>query len=139
MWIIGLLFFSGTIWSLYLKLFRHDTSVTTGLIIVLFGISAFVFFIAALASVKKKDHYFIIDADKISYRYGLVFPKHRNHNWSGIKEIIMQYNLRQAIIISEDDKKKIINLNWINRTSSKIILKHLYYTARKKDIPISKT
>ncbi len=138
LWIIGLLFFSGAIWSLYLKLFKHDTSVTAGLIVVLCAISAFVFFIAALASAKKKDHYFNIGDDIISYRYGLVFAKHRCHNWSEIKEIIMQYNLRRAIVIKEDDKKRIINLNWINRSSSKVILKHLYYTARKKGIAISK-
>lgn len=139
LWIIGLLFFSGAIWSLYLGLYMHDTSVTAGLIVVLFAISAFIFFIATLASVKKKDHYFIIDANKMSYRYGLIFPKHRSHNWSEIKEIIIQYKLRKATIITGDDKQKIINLNWINHSSARAILKHLYYTARKKDISISKT
>lgn len=138
LWLIGLLFLSGTFWSLYLKLYKHDTSVTTVLIIVLFGISAFVFFIASLASVKKKDHYFNIDDSTISYRYGLVFSKSRSHSWPEIKEIIIHYNLRKATIITGDDKKKSINLNWINRSSSSVILKHIYYSARKKGIPVSK-
>ncbi|MDZ7740047.1 MAG: hypothetical protein U5K32_13495 [Bacteroidales bacterium] len=139
LWIIGLLFFSGAIWSLYLKLYKDDSSVTAGLIVVLFAISSFIFFIAALASVKKKNHYFIIDNDRISYRYGLVFSKQRSLNWSEIKEIIIQYNLRKATIITGDDKQKFINLNWINHSSARAILKHLYYTARKKNISISKT
>lgn len=138
LWAIGLLFLSGAIWSLYLELFKHDTSVTAGLIIVLFAISAFIFFIASLASLNREDHYFIIDNDKISYRYGLLFSKHRTHNWPEVKEIIIQYNLRKATIITADGKRKIINLNWINRTGSKIILKHLYYTSRKIGIPITK-
>lgn len=138
LWIIGLLFFISTLWSLYLKLWAHDTSVTTGLIIILFLISAFLCFIASLASARKEDHYFNINHDEISYRYGLMFSKQRKHTWEEIKEIIIRYNLRKAIIINVNDNKKTINLNWINKTSAKTILKHLYYISRKKGIPISK-
>lgn len=139
LWIAGTLFLAGGLWNIYMKVVKHDETVQVGLTIALFTISAFIFFLATLASVRKRNHFFYVNSDSISYRYGLLFPRHRSHNWSDIKEVIMKYNQRKAIFVLNNDKQVVINLNWIQRTNSKIILKHIYYESRNRGLPVRKT
>lgn len=138
LWVLASLFALGGAWDLYLKLIKHDYSAQIGLTVILFAISGFIFFIAVLASVTRKDHYFKVDNDHISYRYGLIFARQHSYNWSEIKNIIMRYKERKAILVLENGKQETINLNWVKRTNSTTILKHIYYLSKKLNIPVTR-
>ncbi|MBS0009924.1 MAG: hypothetical protein KFF49_00840 [Bacteroidales bacterium] len=136
LWILGTLFLTGALWSLYVRLAKIDESAEPGLILVLFLISAFIYFIALLATVQKKSHFFHVDEDMISYRYGFFFPGYHKHKWEDISEIIMKYDQRTAMLILNNGKHISINLKWIQKSSSQLILKHIYYTAQNKNLPV---
>jgi len=138
LWIVGSLFLFGGLWDLYMKLVKHDGTVQVGLTVALFGISAFIFFIAILASGRKRKHFFNVNNESISYRFGLLFPRQRSHKWSDIKEVLMIYRQRKAILVLDNGKKEVLNLNWIQRTNSKIILKHIYYASRIRGLQVKK-
>ena len=136
LWVVATMFLLGGLWDIYMRLVKDDTSVSPGLTVTLFTISAFVFFLAMLASFQKKQHYFNVNNEEISYRYGLIFPSLQNHKWSEIKEIIIKYTQRKVILVMKNKKHVTINLNWIQRTNSKIILKHIYYSSRSIGLPV---
>ncbi len=138
LWIVGSMFLLGGLWSLYMIVVRNDASIRPGLPVVLFLLSAFVFFIAALASFRKRKQFFHVDDETISYQYGLISSRHHSYHWSDIKKLIMKYNQRKAILILNNDKQIVINLNWIQKTRSQIILKHLYSASKDKGLPLSR-
>jgi hypothetical protein len=138
LWIVGSMFLIGGLWSLYMLVVKQDSSIRPGLPVVLFLLSGFVFFVAALASFRKKKHFFHVDDDTISYRYGLISSRYRSCNWADIKKIIIKYNQRKAILILNNDKHILVNLNWIQKTSSQVILKHLYAASKNKGLAIAR-
>ncbi len=138
LWIVGSMFLLGGLWSLYMIVAKNDTSIRPGLPVVLFLLSAFVFFVAALASFRKRKQFFHVDDETISYSYGLISSRHRSYKWADIKKLIMKYNQRKAILILNNDKQITINLNWIQKTSSQIILKHLYSASKDKGLPLTR-
>lgn len=138
LWIVGSMFLIGGLWALYMRLVKHDTSVQPGLTVVLLVLSAFMFFVAALATFRKRKHFFYVNDEAISYRYGLVSSSYHSYNWSEIKKVIMKYNQRKAILILNNDKHVTINLNWIQKTNSQIILKHIYFASKNKGLPLTK-
>ena len=56
-----------------------------------FGISLIVGIISAFATIKRKDLFFLIDEDKIEFRYGLIRPKKYTFLWENIKEMVMPH------------------------------------------------
>jgi len=138
LWIVGSMFLLGGIWSLYMIAAGNDSTIRPGLPVVLFLLSAFVFFVAALASFRKSKQFFHVDDETISYRYGLISSRHHSHNWSDIQKVIIKYNQRKAILMLNNNKQVTINLNWIQKTSSQIILKHLYSASKERGIHLSR-
>lgn len=139
LWIVGSMFLAAGIWAIYMRFVKKDSSIQPGLTVVLFALSAFLFFIASLASFRKREHFFYVDNETITYRYGLISSRHQSYNWSEIKKIVMKYNQRKAILVFNNDKQVTINLNWINKSNSQIILKHIYYASKYKGLPVTRT
>ena len=136
LWIVATLFLGIGIWDLYLNLVKHDTSVNAGLTVVLFTISVFMYFIALLATLKRKEHYFKITNNSISYRYGLLFPKHHDHSWEKIEKVRIPKDAKKTILVLKTGKDEHINLTWVEKNNARIIRRHIYYSAKKRSIPI---
>jgi hypothetical protein len=103
-----------------------------------FGISLIVGIVAAFATIKRKDLFFLIDDDKIEFRYGIFRPKKYSFAWPDLKEIIMPHKERKAKLFMKDGSSFIIDLSWLQRKKSTLIRKHLYHTANTKNIKIVK-
>ena len=103
-----------------------------------FGISLLVGLIAAFATIKRKDLYFLIDDEKIEFRYGLLRPKKYLFLWTEIKEISMPHKERKVKVLFHDGSSYIIDLSYLQRKKSTLIRKHLYIAARDKNINIIK-
>jgi hypothetical protein len=103
-----------------------------------FGISLIVGLFAFFATIKRSDLYFLVDEDKIEFRYGLISPKKYSFIWNNIKEITMPQRERKIKVDFRDGTFFIINLSWIQRKKSTIIRKHIYHAAREKNLNVVK-
>ena len=74
LWGFAGLFFLAGVYILLISLVFGHKSITPVLSIAPFGISIVVSIIAALATIKRKDLFFLIDNDKIEFRYGIFKP-----------------------------------------------------------------
>lgn len=119
-WIIAILTALVAAWDSYLKFFKHDASADLGLTFTLYGITIFLFSIAILATIKRKEHFFKVDREKISYHYGLIFPSHKTFEWSEIKKVYMPPHSKNAVLILHNDKDVHINLTWVEKISREI-------------------
>lgn len=137
-WIIAILAALMTAWDSYLKFFKHDTYADLGLTFSLYGVTIFLFAIAILSTKKRKEHFFKIDRENISYHYGLIFPSHRSYAWTEIKKVYMPTHSKNTVLILNNDKPVHINLTWVERNKSRIIRKHIYYTAKERGIDLIK-
>lgn len=138
LWIFASFFFLGSIWLIFRNVVLGDKSIEINVTLVPLAISLVVGIIAAMASFKRKDHYFVIDEEKISFRYGLVKPVKHLFKWDDIKEIHFPHKERKALLIFKDSSSIIVNLTWLERKKSSHIRKHLFYMAKEKNINIVK-
>ncbi|HUS85756.1 MAG TPA: hypothetical protein VMW76_00830 [Bacteroidales bacterium] len=138
LWIAASLFALIGFWDLYLKIFKHDSNASFGLTIVLFSISGFIFFIAFLASLKHKEHFFKVDNEIISYYFGLFFPSHHTYKWEEIDRIYMPPHQKTTILVLKDGRTIRINLTWVEKNKSRMIIRHIYYAAKQRDIDVLK-
>ena len=103
-----------------------------------FGIALIVGIIAAIATIKRKDRFFLIDEDKIEFRYGLFNPAKKTFLWSGINKLIMPHKEKKAKLILKNGSSFVINLTWLQKKKSNLIRKHIYQTALYKNIDVAK-
>jgi len=139
LWIFSGLFFLAGLFVLMQSLVFGHKSISPSLSIAPFGISFVVSLIATFATVKRKDLFFSIDEEKIEFRYGVFKPKIHSFQWIDIKELVMPRKQKKAKLLLKDGSSFVINLNWLQKTKSSHIRKFLYYTARQKDINVTKT
>lgn len=137
-WVIAIGTLLVSLWDSYLKFFKHDNYADLSLTLTLYLITFFMFTVAILATLKRKEHFFKVDQELISYRYGLLFPSHKTHYWPDIKKVYVPPHSKNIIIEARDGKVVHINLTWVEKNKSRIIRKHIFYTARDKGIDIIK-
>ena len=103
-----------------------------------FGISLVVGIISAFATIKRKDMFFLIDDDKIEFRYGLLWPKKRTYLWADIKELVMPHKDRKVKLILKNGSSYVVDLTWLQRKKSHLIRKHIFSAAKYKDMEVKK-
>jgi hypothetical protein len=138
LWSFTSLFFLAGLGILVMILLFHDTTVSASVSLAPFGISLVSGSIAAMATFRGKDHFFIIDDDKIEYTAGFFKPKTESYLWRDIKEIHLPHKQKKVKLFMKNDTSSLINLTWIEKKKSSHIRKHIYYAAKEKNINISK-
>jgi len=137
-WIFSAVFFLAGCGIIVMNTIMHDRSIHMTFAIAPFGISIFTAFVAYMASSKRKDHYFLIDNEKIEYRYGLFKPVRVTHHWEDIAEIVLPHKEKKVLLKYGSGAEKIVNLTWIEKKKAHFIRKHFYYASREKNITIRK-
>jgi len=138
LWGFSFLFFLAGMAIVLMNVIFNDLSFDLTFSLAPFGISLFVGFIAAMATFRKKDHFFTIDNDKIEFRYGLYKPVKQTYLWNDIKEMHLPHQQKKVKIIMKNNSSAIVNLTWLEKKKSSHIRKHLYYVAKEKNINIVK-
>jgi hypothetical protein len=106
--------------------------------VALFAISFVIALVAAYATLKRKDLYFLVDDDKVEFRYGVFRPKKYSFPWTSIRELVMPHKERKVKVIFKDKTSFIIDLSWLKRQKSTLIRKHLFHAARAQNINVIK-
>ena len=138
LWIFVLIFFIGGLVVLLAGPFFGFHQIKPSFSVAPFGICFVVGVITLFASIKRKDLFFKIDEDIIEFRYGLIRPKRHTFLWENIKELVIPRKEKKVKLILKDGKFYIINLTWIQRKKSHLIRKHLFTTAKYKDMNVKK-
>jgi hypothetical protein len=138
LWVVTILFFLGGIYVAMLSpIFgRHSINPVTSL--APFGIGILIGITALMATVKRKDMFFLIDNDKIEFRYGFFRPKKHSFLWTDIKKLVMPHRERKVKLMFKNNTSTIINLSIIQRKRSILIRKHLILAAWEKHIDVLK-
>ena len=129
LWIVGSIFTLIGLWDIYKSIELKDDRISVGVVTVTFSIAIFIFLVAFLASRKKQDHFFNVDDRGISYNYGMLLESKGNFEWTGIDHINFPPHRRAFILHLKAGGHKEVNLNWIEKTKGKSILRHVYYSA----------
>lgn len=138
LWIFASIFFVAGLGIIFMNVILHDKSIHISLSLAPFGISIVVGIISVMATFKRKDQYFIIDDDKIEFRYGLLNPVKQTFLWNDIKEIHFPHKQKKVKLVLKNDSTYLINLTWIEKKKSIRLRKHFYYVAKEKNINIIK-
>ena len=138
LWSFASLFFLGGVYILIAYFVLGHKNMIPVFSAAPFGISLIVGVIASLATFKGTDLYFLIDHDKIEYKYGMFKPVIHTLLWKDIKELVMPHKQKKVKVIYNNGSSFVINLNWIQNNKSALIRKHLFHVAREKDLTVSK-
>lgn len=138
LWGFALLFFIAGVYVLIVNLVFGHKSIPLFIALITFGIGLFVAVIAAFATVKRKDLFFIVNDERIEFRFGVISPKKHSFEWIDIKELIMPHKQRKVLLQMNDGSSFLINLNWLQRKKSSAIRKHIYQQARERNLRIVK-
>jgi hypothetical protein len=138
LWVFTSLFFLAGVGIIFMNVILHDMSIHISFCVAPFGISIAVGIISFMATFTRKDHYFLIDNEKIEFRFGLVKPLKHSFNWNDIREIHLPHKEKKVLLLFMDNTSFIINLTWIERKKSSHIRKHFFYAAKEKNIGIVK-
>ncbi len=103
-----------------------------------FGISLIVGLVSAFATIKSKDLYFLIDDDKIEFRYGFIRPKKQSFPWADIKELVMPHKEKKVKLILKNGSSFVIDLTWLQKKKTHLIRKHIFNSAKYKDMNVIK-
>jgi hypothetical protein len=82
LWVFSGVFILAGFAIIYMNVIQHDLSIHITFCIPPFGIGIFTGIIAFMATSKKKDHYFLMDDEKIEYRFGIFKPVKVSHKWA---------------------------------------------------------
>jgi hypothetical protein len=137
-WCFSGMFFLSGIFILYRSLVLKNLDVSASLAIVPFGAGLAVSVFATYATVKRKDLFFLVDDDKLEFRYGIIAPKLRSFKWTDIKELVLPSTQKKIKLIFNNGVFFVINLTWIEKKKSIHIIKHIYQVAREKNLKIEK-
>jgi hypothetical protein len=136
LWIVTAFFFLGAAYVAMLSpVFGHH-SVSPVLALAPMGIGILIGITALFATVKRKDIFFLIDDMKIEFRFGILNPKKYTFLWTDVKKLVMPHRERKAKVIFNNGTFHVINLSYIQRKKATLIRKHLYHTARHKNIDV---
>lgn len=138
LWIFVFLFFLGGIYVLIISLVFRNETIEPVMSLAPFSISIIVLIIALYATARRKNLYFIVDHEKLEFRYGMIVPKKHIFNWTTIKELVMPYKQSKVKLKLTNGTSFIINLTWLERKKAVQIKKHIYYTARTKNMNVIK-
>jgi len=138
LWIVTILFFIGGIYVAMLSPVFGKHSVGPILSLAPFGLSLLIGLTALMATIKRKDMYFLIDNDKIEFRYGMFRPKKHTYLWTDIRKMVMPHRERKVKLMFKNNSSDIINLSYIQRKRSILIRKHLILGAMEKNITVLK-
>lgn len=136
LWGFAFLFFLAGGYILIVNLVYGHKSIPLFLSLVPFGISFVVALIATFATIKRKDLFFLVNEEKIEFRFGIIRPKRHLFNWSDIKELRMPNKQKKVMLVLNDGSSFLINLNWLQKKKSAAIRKHLYLAAKEKNMNI---
>jgi hypothetical protein len=137
LWIFSGVFFLAGAGIIFMNTILHDLSIHITFCIPPFGISIFTGIIAFMATSKKKDHYFLMDDEKVEYRFGILKPVKIEHRWTDVAEILMPHKEKKVLLVYKDKSEHIINLNWLEKKKTHFIKRQFYHAAREKNIAIS--
>jgi hypothetical protein len=138
LWGFAALFFLAGLYVLLISLVLGHESIHAVLSLAPFGISLIVGLIAAFDSIKRDDLFFLIDNDKLEFRYGIFNPKKHSFNWIDIKEVVMPHKQKKALLRLKDGSSYVIDLTWLQKKKAGLIRKHIFYAAREKNLNIIK-
>jgi hypothetical protein len=138
LWIFSLLFFLAGMAVIFMNVALHDQSMHISLSLVPLGISLVVAMIAVMATFKRKGLFFLIDHEKIEFRFGLIKPVKHSFKWNDIKEICMPHKQKKVLLMLKDNSSFIINLTWLERRRTANIRKYVFYAAKENNIPVLK-
>ncbi|HLN21236.1 MAG TPA: hypothetical protein VK213_09125 [Bacteroidales bacterium] len=133
----GLFFLAGS-YILFANLFLGKESMHIAVSTAPFSISIVVFVILLMGSVKRKNQFFIIDNDKIEFRFGFFRPKKHSFQWTDIHELVLPHKQKKALFRFTDGSVFILDLTWLQKKKSNIIRKHIYHVAWEKNLKVEK-
>lgn len=136
LWIVTAFFFLGAAYVAMLSPVFGQHSVKPLLALAPLGIGILIGITALFATVKRKDIFFLIDDEKIEFRYGILNPKRYSFPWTDVKKLVIPHKERKAKLILNDGTFHVIDLSYIQRKKATLIRKHLYHTARHKNIDV---
>ena len=137
-WCFSGMFFLSGIFILYRSLVLKNVDISADLALIPFGAGLAVSVFATYATVKRKDLFFLVNDDKLEFRYGIIAPNLRSFKWTDIKELVVPSTQKKLKLVFNDGTIFIINLTWIEKKKSTHIIKHIYQTAREKNLKIEK-
>lgn len=137
-WIFSAVFILAGCGIILMRTVFHDKSIQISFAIAPFGIGIFTAIVAYMASSKKQDHYFLMEDDRVEYRFGFFKPVKTIHKWADVKEIHIPHKEKKIMLKYNDGSNHIINLTWIEKKKSHHIKKHFYYASRDKSIELVK-
>lgn len=138
LWIFVAAFFIGGVYVLLAGPVFGLYHIKPSLSLAPFGICLIVGIVAAFATIKRDDLFFLVDDTKIEFRYGIIKPKKYSFPWSNIKEMVLPHKERKVRLFFNDGSSFIIDLTWLQRKKSIFIRKHLYQMASAKNIKVVK-
>jgi membrane protein YdbS with pleckstrin-like domain len=138
-WILAAFFFFAAVWALVATLVFEIPTLSLNMAIILLLISIFIILFAAFATIKRKNHFFCINDEKIEFRNGVISPKMNSFPWNNIAEIHMPHKQKKALLFLKNGSSFTINLMWIEKKKATAIRKHIYYIAKEKNINLLKT
>ena len=138
LWCVTGLFFTTGVFILFRTYILGNLDIQASFSVVPFLISLAVGIVAYYASTKRNNLYFIINEDKIEYRFGIIKPKMHLFKWTDIKELIIPSKQKKVKLMFLDGEAYVINLTWIEKKKAIHIIKHIYHAAREKNINIIK-
>lgn len=137
-WSMAAFFFLASLGELFASIVLDIKSFSPNLAIIPFLLGIFITLFAAFATIKRKDHFFRIDEEKIEFRNGIINPKKHAYQWTNITEIHMPNKQKNALLFFKDGSSFDINLMWIEKKKATAIRKHIYYFAKEKNIKLIK-
>ena len=138
LWSFAGLFFLGGVSVLIASLVLGHKSIPAILSLAPFGISLVVSIIAGFATFKGTNLFFSIDDVKMEYKFGMIKPMTHSFKWIDIKELVMPHKQKKVKLIFKDGSSFVIDLTWIQKKKSSHIRKHIYHTAREKNLEVIK-
>jgi hypothetical protein len=138
LWGFVALFFLAGLYILLISLVLGHKSIPAILSIAPFGISLIVSVIAIFATLKRDGMFFLVDDEKIEFRYGIFKPVKHSFKWADVKNLVMPHKQRKAKLQFKDGTSFVIDLNYLQRKKSSTIRNHIYHVARSKDLEVIK-
>ncbi len=135
-WVFFASFLLGGIYVAIAEPLLRINGINPSLCLAPFGISLIVGIVAAYATIKRKDLFFLINDDKVEFRYGIFKPRKYSFKWNEMKEIVLPHKDKKIKIIFNDGNSFIINLNWLHGRKATNIRKHFFHAARYHNLNV---
>lgn len=138
LWSFAALFFLAGVYILVVSLIFGQKSIPPVLSVAPFGISLVVSIIAGFATFKGTDLFFLVDNEKIEYKFGIIKPATHSFKWLDIKELVMPHRQKKVKLVFKDGSSFVIDLTWIQKRKSSQIRRNIFHSARERDLNVTK-